>query len=84
MVAVEERRVDLHARDFSAGYAEADHHPVEGGGVVPAGLPAVVPGARVHEDARARDGGGFGGEVCCFGEPLVAEGEDFGAERGGD
>jgi hypothetical protein len=38
----------------------------------------------VYEDAGARDGGCLCGEVGCFGEPFVAEGEDFGAEGGGD
>jgi hypothetical protein len=63
VVAVEEGRVDFHARYLAAGHPEPDHHPVEGRRVVPPRLPAVVPGAAVYEDAWARDRRRLGGEV---------------------
>ena len=80
VVAVEECRVDFYACNLAACCAQADDDPVCGLSVVAPCLPAIVPGAGVHEDAGPRDGCGFCGEVLGGGEPFVAKGDNLGAE----
>ena len=84
LVAVEERSVDFNGRNASAGYAEADDDPVCGIGVVPAGFPAVEPGASGDVVALFLDRGGGGEEVAGGGEELVGEGVDGAVEGGGN
>lgn len=84
MVSREESSVDFDARDGAGCYAETDNDPVEGGGVVTASFPAVVPGAGIDHFSGLADGWGGGDEVEGFGEPFVGEGEDFPSKRGGD
>lgn len=57
VIAVEEGGVDFRGGDGAGGDAEGDYDPVVGERVVAAGLPAIVPGARVDEMAFALDGG---------------------------
>lgn len=84
MVAGEVGRVDLDAVHGARGDAQPDDDPVEGLRVVPARLPAVVPGARVHHLARLADGRRGREEVRSLGEPLVREAEDLSSQGGGD
>lgn len=84
VVAREVGRVDLDAVDGARGDAQPDDDPIEGLRVVPARLPAVVPGARVHHLARLADGWRGREEVGGLCEPLVREAEDLPAEGGRD
>lgn len=84
MVAAEEGSVDFYSGNFTRCDAQTDDDPVGGLGVVATSFPAVVPCAGVDEDAWAADRGCRVYEVGGFGEPFVTEGEDFGAQRGGD
>ncbi|KAL8932395.1 MAG: hypothetical protein Q9211_006336 [Gyalolechia sp. 1 TL-2023] len=84
VVPIEERGVDFHAGDTPARDAELDDDPVVRSGVMPPGLPAVVPCACGDEDAGAADGWFRVCEVGGGGKPFVGGGEDGRVEGGGD
>lgn len=56
VVPHKEARVDLDAVDHRTGHTQLDDDPIVGLWVVAARLPAVVPGACVHEHAWSVDG----------------------------
>lgn len=76
VVAGEVGGIDLKSGNVS-GVAELDNAPVVVGGVVAAGLPAIVPGSGGDEATGGRDGGGGSQEVGAIGEPLVGESENL-------
>ena len=60
VVPHKEARVGFDAVDHRTGHTQLDHDPIVGLWVVAARLPAVVPGACVHEHAWSVDGRGLG------------------------
>ncbi len=81
LITIEERCIDLNASDSSRCNTQPNHHPIEGLGVVPASLPAIVPCACVGKYAGLVDWCGRCGEVVGGGKPFVGKREDAGAER---
>lgn len=77
---MEETCVHFDALDGAAGNTQLDHDPVVGFRVVPASLPAIVPGAGVHEDTGTVDGRSRGEQIRGCGEELVGAGKDFGIQ----
>ncbi|EZF90625.1 hypothetical protein H113_08270 [Trichophyton rubrum MR1459] len=76
VVADEVCGIDLDSLDDPTAYTELDECPVVLGGVMASGLPSVVPGPCVDEDAWPVDRGAGGEQVRCGGEVLVATGQD--------
>lgn len=66
--------------DHGTGDTELDHGPVVGLGVVPAGLPAIVPGTGMYEHSGTVDWGCRREEIGGRGEVVVGAGEDGGVE----
>jgi len=82
VVASEVRSVDLETCN-GTGVSELDDAPVKVGGVVAAGLPAIVPCAGGNEASWSVDWSSGSQKVLALGEPFVGEGQDF-ASTGND